>query len=1189
MCVLEVKSFINKSSIDMKRERIGKIFLSCALWMAATTAWAQGNKVSLKLNNVSLTSALNQVERLSGYYKINYDVNQLGNYKVSINVNQMSAKEVVDILLGNLPFSARVDGRYIVVRKSTQAASGARGRNNGSGKGVTGRVLDREGEPLIGVTIMVPGTQKMAVTDVNGNFALPTADVNDRLEISYIGKKTLRRKVGSRHLNVVLDDDDNTLNDVMVTGYQQLSRERATGSFDKINEKDIAARPASDLSSALQGLVAGMQGTENEDGSVEFKIRGTSSLYADTAPLIVVDGFPIEGTFTSINPNDVESVTVLKDASAASIWGARSANGVIVVTTKHGKKNSRLEVNGQAFWRIGTNPDLEYILSQADSRTNVDYELKALRNGWNLGEYTPGGVDGLMTGLTEAQELYFNNKYNGLSVADMNAGLEKLRNRSNRSQLKKYLMQQQLLQQYNASVSGGTEKFDNYLSLMYERNAEATIKRGYERFMMNYNTAYRFNRNITATASLTWQKRNRENTGVTINEFANLQPYEMLKNEDGSYAYNTGGFNREELKNIDVASFPYSDFSYNMLQEVENRSYKTKTNNLRIQLGLNAKIFKGLSYDMKYQYERNTSSYRNLDGEATYATRYDVNFYSTFDGTKCTQSFLPKGARIESGNSENHNQVFRNQLTYANVFAEKHDVTALAGIEMSEYVNSSTTNPRLYGFNEDTNTAPVPYYGSKSNIGNMENYSFYTTYYLTPYLGYRFSERTDRYLSYFGNVAYMYDEKYGVSASVRSDGSNFVSKDKSLRWSPMWSVGGKWNLHKENFMKNVNWVDRLTLRATYGLNGNAEKSTSPQTLISISSSSTTLTDVASIASYGNPMLKWETTHTFNLGVDFSLFKNILSGKVEYYNRMSKDVIGSVTIPAVYGSTTQKFNNAEISNRGFETELTARYTFSGIGLGIRSTLTYAYNKNKVEKLYNPNIFCYGYMYAEDPSNGYFIEGRPIGALYAYEFAGMKDGVPYVKGANGETCSFNDLTLHNSTYGSEEFLTYKGSTIAPSTFGWANEFSWKGLSLYVYLTGKMGGKFRAPVADTPPLVGGGNVFISKFISYYENSDGTQWPTYPAEGDYMCYRWSRYMPYLSSFVEDASFIRLKELTLSYQLPSVLLHKIGLKQAKVFCQARDLGIIWSANSLGYDPEWLPGSGYKPATSITLGVNINL
>lgn len=445
----------------MKKERMRSFFLSFLFLTVATIALAQGKKISLKLNKVSLPSALNQVERQSGYYKINYDVNQVGKYKVSAEINQKEALDAVNVLLHNLPLSARLDGRYILIRSAKQTAS-KQGHINP--KGVNGRIVDQTGEPLIGVTVIVPGTQKMTVTDNNGNFTLPAADANDRLEISYVGKKALRRKASSHFLNIVLDDDENLLNDVMVTGYQQLSRERATGSFDKIGEKELAARPATDLSAALQGLVAGMQGTEKEDGSVDFKIRGTSSLYADTAPLIVVDGFPIEGTFNSINPNDVESVTVLKDASAASIWGARSANGVIVVTTKHGKKNSRMEVNGQAFWRIGTNPDLEYILSQADSRTNVDYELQALRNEWNLGEFVPGGVDGLLTGLTEAQELYFRNKYNGLSEAEMNAGLDKLRNRSNRQRLKKYLMQQELLQQYNVNISGGTDKFDNYLS-----------------------------------------------------------------------------------------------------------------------------------------------------------------------------------------------------------------------------------------------------------------------------------------------------------------------------------------------------------------------------------------------------------------------------------------------------------------------------------------------------------------------------------------------------------------------------------------------------------------------------------------------------------------------------------------------------------------------------------------------------
>lgn len=1164
-------------------------------FLLATTAFAQGKKISISASGMPLPTALNQVERQSGYYKLSYDNGQLGKYKVTAEIKDKYAPEAVNILLRNIPFMAKIDGRYIQIVRTGKPQQSAVPAGKKPAKGITGRVTDINGEPMTGAKVTVPGTDMMTVTDVDGKFSLPDANSNDRIQVSYIGKKTVSRKAGSNHLNFVVEDDQNMLGDVMVTGYQQLSRERATGSFDKVGSEELAARPSSDLSSALQGLVPGMQATENEDGTVSFKIRGTSSLYADTSPLVVVDGFPIEGEFTTINPNDVESVTVLKDAAAASIWGARSANGVIVVTTKRGSESKgKINVSGQAFWRIGTNPDLDYILSQADSRTNVDYETRALENGWNLSEYTPGGAQGLLTGLTEAQELYFNHKYNGLSEADMEAGLDVLRNRSNRSQLKKYLMRRQLLQQYNASISGGTGKFGNYLSLMYERNAEPTIKRGYERFMLNYNASYRFNHNITGTASVTWQKRNRETSGVTVNQLGNLQPYEMLLNDDGSYAYNTynsTAFNRQELQGVDTSTFPYSDCSYNLLREVRGRDYRTTTDNLRFQFGINAKIIDGLTYDLKYQYERNRSDYRNIDGEDTYSTRYDVNFYSDFDGEKITKSYLPKGAKINSGSSNNHDQVLRNQLSYNNTLFGKHDISALAGIELSEYVTNSTTNPRTYGFNPDTNTAPVPYYGSQTSIGDILSSGYYASYYLISYLGYTFSERTDRYLSYYGNAAYMYDEKYGLSASIRSDGSNFVSEDKSLRWSPMWSVGAKWNMHHEKFLKdNAPWVDRLTLRATYGINGNAEKSTSPQTLISVFSNASARTDVARIASYGNPTLRWEKTHSLNLGVDFSLWRNILSGKVEYYNRKSKDVIGTVTIASTYGSTSQRFNNAEISNDGVELELTGNYLVKSIGLGIRSTLNFAYNKNEVTKLYNPNMYCYQYMYASNLSNGYFVEGKPIGAVYSYQFAGTEDGVPQVKGVDGEPSSFNDLTLHNSTFGSDSFLKYEGTTIAPHTAGWANEFTWKGISLYVYLTGKFGGKFRDPVADTPPLIGGGSVFVSKFISYYEESDGTQCPTWPKKDDYMCYRWGRYMPYLSCFVENASFIRLKELTLSYQLPASMLRRIGIKQTKVFCQMRDLGLIWAANKNGYDPEWLPGSGSnKPAMSITLGLNVNL
>ena len=941
---------------------------------------AQKN-VTLNLKSVNVKDFFNEVTKQTGLNFICKSdlANQLP--RVTVQEKNTPVRQMLAKVFAQLGCNYEIEGNFVTVtRKQT----------GGLNRPLSGTVRDASGEPLIGVTVALANSNVRTITDNDGHYQLNIPATACEVEFSYIGTEsyTLQVAGGNSALrrNVTLESD-NLLDEVVVTGYQTISKERTTGSFDKINAKDLETRPTADLSSALQGMVAGMQATENEDGTVTFAIRGQSTLYADAQPLIVVDGFPIEGTFTSINPNDVESVTILKDAAAASIWGARSANGVIVITTKksHDKK---LKVQGKAFWRIQTNPDLDYVLNQASSKSTVDYEIKGNEMGWDMGyAYTPTLSNFYGGALSQAQELYFKHKYFGLSESAMNAGLDELRNRSNRQQLKDYLMQTALLHQYNVNLQGGSEKLSNYLSLMYEKNDERTIKRGYNRFMLNYNNEYKFNKYITATVGATLQKRSQDQTGVTLQEFTELSPYDMIKNADGSYAYQPYIYDNLMIDQVDTSSFPYSDFSYNMLREVENRKYKTTTSNYRVQLGLNFKIIKGLNYDIKYQYERNEYTTTQYDNEETFFVRDRVNFYSDFDTNTgvATNSYLPTGGIKRSRNGVNFNDVFRNQLNYSNIFG-KHDITAIAGIEMSRYVNRSTTNPTVYGYVATTNTAQIPGYGQNDNIGNLYDYSYYNTDYFNS-LATTYTDREDRYLSYYGNVGYMFDERYGASFSIRSDGSNFVSKDASLRWSPMWSAGVKWNVHKEGFMKDLAWVNRLSLRATYGINGNAEKTTSPETLIYTYTNSTIHGTAGYVVNYGNPLLKWERTKTFNVGADFSLFNNVLSGKIDYYNRFSVDVIGNVTVPSAYRTSTQRFNNAEISNKGVEMELTGNFKVKSIGLGIRSTITYAYNKNKIEKLYNPSLYCYQLI---DPST--FVEGKPIGTIYSYEFAGTEEGIP-----------------------------------------------------------------------------------------------------------------------------------------------------------------------------------------------------
>ena len=417
-------------------------------------AFAQTDtKVTINVNNVLIRTALDQLQREAKIHFVYDEENIDSGKRVSLSYTETPLNAVLD------DFCKQTSLRYEVKRNLILILPSKAEKTTGKHEPfyMTGVVTDETGESIIGATIMIGGTSQGTVTDIDGRYSLQVTP-GDLVSFTFVGMtdKVIKAQVNKKMVNVQLESNATALADVVITGYQTLSKERATGSFDKVDSSVLSSRPTADLSTALQGLVAGMQATEKEDGSIDFLIRGSSSLYADKKPLLVVDGFPIQGDFSSINPNDVESVTVLKDAAAASIWGARSANGVIVVTTKKGKKD-KVQVDVQAFVRIGTNPDLEYIMNQADSRTMVDYEMRAFENNWKMAawEYAPT-FSKIQNSLTLAQELYYANKYQGLSKEEMEQGLERLRNTSNRQQLKDYLMQTQLLQQYNVSISGGT-------------------------------------------------------------------------------------------------------------------------------------------------------------------------------------------------------------------------------------------------------------------------------------------------------------------------------------------------------------------------------------------------------------------------------------------------------------------------------------------------------------------------------------------------------------------------------------------------------------------------------------------------------------------------------------------------------------------------------------------------------------
>lgn len=1186
--------FWQKIPVPSKRT-IMRINLTCIvllLTLVQVSAASYAQKISLSKKNITLQELFKEIKSQSGYDFL-YQPSELKNAKpVNIEAANTDLRMLLDNVFEQQSLAYAIDQNTIVVRKKNESILD-KVVNLFKLMIFNGMVVGEDGEPLPGATVKVKNGTKAVVTNGKGVFSISGVEENTILTVSFIGYKTKEVTVGNgRFLKIQLDPDASNLDQVMVTGYQKISKERATGSFSQVNRETLDHRPVSNLSTALQGTVAGMQAKENADGSVDFLIRGNTTLYADRKPLVVVDGFPISNSdFSDINPNDVESVTVLKDAAAASIWGARAANGVVVIVTKRAKGNQKLTIDANVFSRISNRIDLDQVLTQANSSDQIAYERMAFQNNWVLSPYA-GSFGDITKSLTLAQELLYGNKAGTVSTADMNAGLDRLSKISNRSQIQDLLMRKAILNQYNVNLQAGTERSKTYVSLMYENNKSGFIKNGYDRVNLNFNNDFKISNRLNFNIGANLQYKTQESSGSTVDEIQQLSPYELLLNPDGSFGTNLKVYNREQLALIPADKFTYADWSYNLLREVNGRSLKSETLNARIQTGLNVKITNGLTFDTKLQYERSKTDYNDYYDENTFFVRDLVNKMTEYNNsTKVVgKAYIPKGGMLKGreftksngtkydvNNLDQESYLLRNQFNFDKNIGTKHNISVIAGMEMAQYTTNQRANPYVYGYYSDKLQATTPPYGYGSSVDQFKN--FQGTNATVPGGNTVFDWGRTKYVSFYSNASYTYDNKYTLTGSVRSDASNFITDDPKMRWSPLWSVGAKWNMKNESFMDNINAVDRLDLRLTYGKNGNVDGSTSTKALLNIGSSlnANTGTITGTVADNGNPFLRWEKTTSTNFGIDFALLNNKLFGSIDLYNKQGEGIIGTVALAAATGTTSQKFNNAGITNRGIEISIGTNVDIPNTPINYTTSFNYAYNYNNISSLYNPSLYTYQLI------EGAFVEGRPVNAVYSFTYMGMKDGVPQVAGPNGTLQTFNDVTLYNRGLGLP-FLNYEGTATPPHTLGWVNNIKVYNFNLTAVFVGKMGGVYRNPGFSYATTVGSGKSFVNKYINDVLAGDPTI-PGFANPNETKTYLWDRYAPALSSLVESSSYIECKELTLEYRLSKKLAKAIQVNNVKVFAQTRDLGMVWHANSKGYNPDWLPGS-FRPVQSYTFGVN---
>ncbi|MGQ1910599.1 SusC/RagA family TonB-linked outer membrane protein [Marinifilum sp. RC60d5] len=1194
-------------------------FLVLVLSYSATAkSYSQNQRVSMEMDQATILDVLNEIKEQTGlrfvYYQDMFDESA----KVDVEVENEEVKQVLDQLLRERGLECEVEEEVITFKKLVKPIPVPVVQEK---KKVTGKVTDEDGIPLPGVSVIVKGTTIGVSTDIDGNYAINFFDGNAVIVYSFVGMITQEIVYKGQTLqNVTLFADTEQMAEVVVTGYQSISKERASGSFDKLSTEHLE-KASSSISERLQGTLAGVNATVRADGSYDFEIRGQSSLYGDAQPLVVVDGFPVVqedvyneygqlvsrfDPFSTINPNDVESITVLKDAAAGSIWGAKSANGVIVITTKKARKG-KLKVDFSTFVKTSSMVDFDYLNPKASSAETIEYEkqmfeMNTTNTPWTLPSYSTYSA---ATAHSQAVLLMNQQRLNLISEDEMNAGLTRLAGLDNRGQIEDKLMQNPFTQQYSLSISGGTELTSNILSLMYEKGKDNFKGNDSEKAVVNFRNNTKLAKWLDFDFSGMMQYSSRDRNGVqnsdpSVSQYSaygmmtGLQPYEMLLNEDGSQANLNNLFYYTPVLNglVPTENFSYSDWSYNPIQELGARDFTIEELNARVQLGLNFRLMEGLNFNTKVLYERLVRKNKNVFGANSFTMRKMVNETSSWNqNTGVVDPIMPNGGGLTENTTTIKYYNWRNQLNFNRTFAEKHSINFIAGTEISNRVIERSDETDTFGYYND----------ERIGVGRLKKpYDAYASMWLgTPLMyGYypialddvrEFTYATARKYSLFANLSYTYNDKYSITGSYRTDASNLITDNSKYRYSPFWSVGGSWQMSKEDFLSDVDWLNRLTMRGTFGYLGNFDPSTSPYPLLAIEGAVDrySLETTAKISNFGNPTLRWEKTRNINLGVDFAVLNSKLHGSVEVYHKLGADLIVNQSVPSMTGTSTQKFNNGEMVNKGIEIKLGTTLPVMGNDIKWTGNLNFAYNKNEITKFFKATYSQFDLFMGG--TNAY-SEGMDVNSIWAYDYAGMTnvgtDSDPLIKPSiHGENGAVYPITAYAPGNDARKYMSNQGTSVAPYIVGFQNSFKIYDFDLSFLVTGKFGHKYRRHGFDYKPLWGGNTVVNNKFSEVVNGDPNKIVPIPTNESNYYVY--NSYVPYMSYLTESASHIRLQEVNLTYNLPKRFTSKLGLSRVQAYAQGNNLGtILW--NDFDEDPEYPMGS-IKPQKTFTFGLRVSL
>jgi TonB-linked SusC/RagA family outer membrane protein len=1063
---------------------------------------------------------------------------------------------------------------------------------------VTGKITaEGEGAGLPGVGVRIKDTNQGTTTDVDGIFTLMVNSPQDVLVFSFIGYKTKEEVVGQRTMiNTELESETKELDEVVITGFQEVERKLFTGSATTVKMSDIKSTGMSDATRMLEGRVAGVT-VDNVSGTFgtapKIRIRGNTTINGDTKPLMVVDGVILEdlnnataddiitgnantltaSSIAGINPDDIESQQILKDASATALYGTRAKNGVIVITTKRGK-SGQTRVNYSGNFSFNLRPSY----SQFDILNSGD-EMSVYREMYEKGiiDITTSvrsqnyGAMGKMFALISDHEIDW-----GPNQSLNEEFLNKYEN-ANTDWFDILFRDYSLQQQHSVSLTSGTEKHTSYYSLSFLGDNGQTVADNVKRYAGTAKNTFQINKRLSLDLKLTANYRDQKVPGTQNRDFDPISGRfkRTFDINPLSYALNTSRSIRAYDDNGDLEYFRRNYTPFNILRELELNYINVTVADVSTQADINYDIIENLTFRSTIQ-GRQASTKREhvIHEDSNQAEAYRSNetqfiedanpllFRDPDDPSAQPKVVLPEGGFNNVNEDELLYFYARNSLNWLHTINDIHKVNLLAGQEL-KFTNRTTRRVDGIGVVYENGGVVV----LDPNMIEFLNRQGISTYAL--------SADKERFSGVFLNGGYSLNDKYIFNGTIRYDGSNRLGKSRNSRYLPTWNISGAWNIDKEEFL-SIPWIDYLKLRGTYGLSANLGPNTSA--LLNIRSEVTLRpTDTETylyIQDLENSDLTWEKLKETNIGIDFGIFENKISGTVDAYTRNSFDLIGLFQTSGIGGNAYKNGNYADMTSRGIEFSInTLNLTLSDFSW--TTNFNVGYTKDRITRLeFNPRL---GDAIVQ---GGAAVAGGPRRGLFSMKFAGLDyRGIPTFDNNTEEPVYLVDLQERENI---TDILKYEGTAEPRGAGGLTNNFSYKRFSLSVFLSYKFDYKIRLDDAYSP-IYTDFNSLSRNFVNRWRVPGDEEITTVPVildrevifgvNSEYL----TAYDLYNKSTerIANGDYLRLKSVRLGYTLPANYLKRIGASSGQVAIEGQNLMLLYSDKKLnGQDPEFFSSGG---------------